>query len=84
MKFMVVVHTELVSHCFSVVGSFISLVYMFKGTYAGPDGSRKPTELELKVAEHQGSHFTQVATALKIGRAALPPKEATTPDPKQH
>ena len=56
---------------------------IFKGTYAGPDGSRKPTELELKLAEHQGSHFTQVATALKIGRAALPPKDATTPDPTQ-
>jgi len=53
------------------------------GTYAGSDGSRKPTDLELKIAEHQGSHLTQVATALKIGRAALPPKEANPPDPKQ-
>ncbi|CAF0809184.1 unnamed protein product [Rotaria sordida] len=53
------------------------------GTYAGSDGSRKPTDLELKIAEHQGSYFTQVATALKIGRAALPPKEANPPDPKQ-
>lgn len=55
----------------------------FPGTYAGNDGSRKPTNLELQVAEHQGSHFTQVATALKIGRAALPPKDASPPDPKQ-
>jgi hypothetical protein len=37
----------------------------------------------LQVAEHQGTHFTQTATALKIGRAALPPKEANPPDPKQ-
>jgi hypothetical protein len=27
--------------------------------------------------------LTQIATALKIGRAALPPKEANPPDPKQ-
>jgi len=53
------------------------------GTFAGPDGSRQPTQLELQLAEHQGSHFTQIATALKIGRAALPPKEANPPDPKQ-
>ena len=50
---------------------------------AGQDGSRQPSQLELQIAEHQGSHFTQVATALKIGRAALPPKEASPPDPKQ-
>ncbi len=53
------------------------------GTFAGADGSRQPTQLELQLAEHQGSHFTQTATALKIGRAALPPKEASPPDPKQ-
>ncbi|CAF0722285.1 unnamed protein product [Adineta ricciae] len=53
------------------------------GTFAGGDGSRQPSQLELKVAEHQGSHFAQIATALKIGRAALPPKEANPPDPKQ-
>jgi NAD(P)H dehydrogenase (quinone) len=53
------------------------------GTFSNADGSRQPTQLELQVAEHQGSHFTQIATALKIGRAALPPKEATTPDAKQ-
>jgi len=53
------------------------------GTFAGSDGSRQPTQLELQLAEHQGSHFTQIATALKIGRAALPPKEANPPDPKQ-
>jgi NAD(P)H dehydrogenase (quinone) len=53
------------------------------GTFAGADGSRQPSQLELQLAEHQGSHFTQTATALKIGRAALPPKEASPPDPKQ-
>jgi NAD(P)H dehydrogenase (quinone) len=53
------------------------------GTFSGADGSRQPTELELQVAQHQGSHFTEVATALKIGRAALPPKQANPPDPKQ-
>jgi hypothetical protein len=37
----------------------------------------------LQVAEHQGTHFTQIAAALKIGRAALPPKEANPPDPKR-
>jgi len=55
----------------------------YLGTYAGHDGSRQPSQLELQIAEHQGSHLTQIATALKIGRAALPPKEANPPDPKQ-
>lgn len=59
------------------------LYLIFIGTYAGSDGSRQPTNLELQIAEHQGSHFTKVAAALKIGRAALPSKEAKTPDPKQ-
>lgn len=53
------------------------------GTYAGSDGSRQPSQLELSIAEHQGSHFAKVATALKIGRAALPTKDASPPDPKQ-
>ncbi|CAF3746570.1 unnamed protein product [Rotaria sp. Silwood1] len=53
------------------------------GTLASSDGSRQPTQLELQKAEYQGTYFTQVATALKIGRAALPPKDATTPDSKQ-
>ncbi|CAF2074166.1 unnamed protein product, partial [Rotaria magnacalcarata] len=43
------------------------------GTIAGSDGSRQPSELELKLAQHQGSYFTQVATALKVGRAATSP-----------
>jgi hypothetical protein len=82
MKFMVVVHMVLVRY---ELDTFKCLLYLiFTGTYAGADGSRKPTSLELKIAEHQGSHFTQTATALKIGRAALPPKEASPPDPKQN
>lgn len=53
------------------------------GTIASSDGSRQPSELELQIAQHQGSHFAQIVTALKIGRAALPPKAANPPDPKQ-
>lgn len=30
------------------------------GTIAGPDGSRKPSELELKIAKTQGSEFSKV------------------------
>lgn len=44
------------------------------GTIAGPDGSRKPSTLELGVAEHQGKYFTNVAHALKVGREALAKK----------
>jgi NAD(P)H dehydrogenase (quinone) len=32
------------------------------GTIAGPDGSRKPSELELKIAKIQGSEFAKVVT----------------------
>lgn len=32
------------------------------GTIAGPDGSRKPTELELKVAFTQGAEFGKVVS----------------------
>ena len=41
-------------------------VASIEGTFAGGDGSRQPSQLELKLAEHQGSHLTQIATALKI------------------
>lgn len=58
-------------------------VFFLSGTFSGPDGSRQPTKLELGIAEHQGSHFSKIATALKIGRAALPSKDASPPDPKQ-
>lgn len=81
MKYMVVVHMELVSYHFYI---FHCLNYfVFIGTFSSSDGSRQPTSLELKVAEHQGSYFTQVATALKVGRAALSSKDANPSDPKQ-
>lgn len=36
------------------------------GTFAGPDGSRKPTQLELDIAKAQGEHFYEtVAKAFK-------------------
>jgi NAD(P)H dehydrogenase (quinone) len=41
------------------------------GTLAGGDGSRKPSELELKVAEHQGKYFAGFAAALAAGRALV-------------
>jgi len=53
------------------------------GTFAGSDGSRQPTQLELQIAEHQGLHFAQTATALKIGRAALPSKDERPPSAKK-
>lgn len=34
------------------------------GTFAGPDGSRQPTETELSVAKTQGESFAQVAKKL--------------------
>jgi NAD(P)H dehydrogenase (quinone) len=33
-------------------------------TLAGADGSRQPTENELKIARHQGKHVTEVASKL--------------------
>ncbi|KAG5175656.1 flagellar associated protein [Tribonema minus] len=39
------------------------------GTFAGPDGSRQPTQLEKDVAKHQGTYFAGVVTALKNGKA---------------
>lgn len=34
------------------------------GTYAGADGSRQPTEMELKLAETQGEKFVPIVTKL--------------------
>ena len=34
------------------------------GTFAGADGSRQPSDLELKFAEHQGKYFAGVAKKL--------------------
>jgi NAD(P)H dehydrogenase (quinone) len=39
------------------------------GTYAGPDGSRQPTTLELDNAKLYGGHFAATTGALKKGRA---------------
>src|SRR5258707_784665 len=33
-------------------------------TLAGPDGSRQPTENELKIARYQGKHVTEIAGKL--------------------
>jgi NAD(P)H dehydrogenase (quinone) len=46
------------------------------GTYAGPDGSRQPTALELDVAKHHGKHFGSIAAALKRGRDAIAAEQA--------
>jgi len=35
------------------------------GTYAGDDGSRQPSELELAQAFHQGKYFAAIAKKLK-------------------
>jgi len=43
------------------------------GTFAGGDGSRQPTTLELGVAAYQGKYFAGVVNALKAGRAATQP-----------
>jgi hypothetical protein len=83
MKFMAVAHMVPVSYSL-FLSNYIKLILFFSiGTFANGDGSRKPTDLELNLAQHQGTHFSQTATALKIGRAALPPKDASTPDAKQ-
>ena len=34
------------------------------GTFAGADGSRSPSEVELKLAVHQGTQFAGVAKKL--------------------
>ena len=36
------------------------------GTFAGPDGSRKPSPLELEVAEAQGSAFWKVVSKVNF------------------
>ena len=38
-------------------------------TITGGDGSRQPSENELAIARFQGRHVTQIAAALKKGRA---------------
>lgn len=34
------------------------------GTFAGPDGSRQPSELELAIAETHGKHFAEITAKL--------------------
>lgn len=41
------------------------------GTFANSDGSRLPTELELKLARDYGANFAAITHALATGRAAL-------------
>jgi NAD(P)H dehydrogenase (quinone) len=41
------------------------------GTFAGGDGSRQPTPLELGLAEHQGKYFASIVADLKRGRSKL-------------
>lgn len=36
------------------------------GTFAGPDGSRSPSELELSIGESHGKHFATIASKLCI------------------
>lgn len=38
------------------------------GTFAGPDGSRQPSETELGFAKHQGSHFLGIAKKLSADK----------------
>lgn len=35
------------------------------GTYAGADGSRQPSELELGTAFHQGKYFADITKKLR-------------------
>eukprot|EP01098_Paradermamoeba_levis_P005405 TRINITY_DN227_c0_g1_i7.p1 TRINITY_DN227_c0_g1~~TRINITY_DN227_c0_g1_i7.p1 ORF type:complete len:207 (-),score=71.87 TRINITY_DN227_c0_g1_i7:131-751(-) len=37
-------------------------------TFAGPDGSRQPSEIELNIARHQGEHFAKITKALALGK----------------
>ena len=34
------------------------------GTYAGPDGSRQPTSMELSIAENHGKHFAKLTAKI--------------------
>uniref|UniRef100_A0A061SPA8 NAD(P)H dehydrogenase (quinone) n=1 Tax=Tetraselmis sp. GSL018 TaxID=582737 RepID=A0A061SPA8_9CHLO len=40
------------------------------GTFAGSDGSRNPSDLELELARHQGKMFGETTKALVVGRQA--------------
>jgi NAD(P)H dehydrogenase (quinone) len=69
-------HTTLLHHGMVIVGvpySESGLVHMSDvsggtpygaTTIAGPDGSRQPSENELKIARYQGKHVTEIAAKL--------------------
>jgi len=69
-------HTTLLHHGMVIVGvpySESGLVHMSDitggtpygaTTIAGPDGSRQPSENELKIARYQGKHVTEIASKL--------------------
>lgn len=69
-------HTTLLHHGMIIVGvpySESGLVHMADvtggtpygaTTLAGPDGSRRPTENELKIARYQGKHVAEIASKL--------------------
>jgi NAD(P)H dehydrogenase (quinone) len=75
-------HTTLLHHGMVIVGvpySEQGLVNMSEitggspygaGTLAGADGSRQPSENELRIARFQGRHTAEIARALVLGRAA--------------
>jgi len=36
------------------------------GTFAGADGSRQPTNLEIQIAENQGKHFYEAVSKVSF------------------
>jgi NAD(P)H dehydrogenase (quinone) len=69
-------HTTLLHHGMIIVGvpyACADLMHMSDtiggspygaGTLAGPDGSRQPNEVELRIARYQGRHVAQIAKKL--------------------
>ena len=41
------------------------------GTYAGPDGSRQPTSMELSIAENHGRHFAKLTAKISAQKSVL-------------
>ena len=70
-------HNTLFHHGMVVVGAPYSIQELFNvsevrggspygaGTFAGPDGKRTPSELELTIARKQGAHVATIAKKLK-------------------
>ena len=73
-------HTTLLHHGFILVGVPYSQQGLMEvgevsggtpygaSTIAGPDGSRRPSELELEIARFQGEHVATITSQLKKGR----------------